>query len=130
VVGGLYLLDTNALLWALIQPKRLSRRARLVVETGKPKVSVASYWEVVIKAGKGKLPIPDPAAWWKRVSELAGEDHVLPIRSQHISALVHLPHLHHDPFDRILVAQAKAEGLTLVTPDSDIARYSVPVLWK
>ena len=130
MVGSLYLLDTNALLWALSQPKRLSRRARLAVESGKPKVSVASYWEVVIKVGKGKLPIPDPVAWWERVSELAGEDRILPIRSRHISALVNLPDLHHDPFDRILIAQARAESLILVTPDSDIARYSVPVLWK
>jgi len=126
----LHLLDTNALLWALSQPKRLSRRARLVVESGKLKVSVASYWEVVIKTGKGKLPIADPVAWWERVCQLAGEDHILPIRSRHISVLVHLPDVHHDPFDRILIAQAKAEGLTLVTPDSNIARYSVPVLWK
>ena len=130
MVAGLYLLDTNALLWALSQPKRLSRRACLVLETAQPKVSVASYWEVVIKVGKGKLPIPDPVAWWERVSQLVGEDHILPIRSRHISALVHVPDLHQDPFDRILIAQAKAEGLTLVTPDSDIARYSVPVLWK
>jgi PIN domain nuclease of toxin-antitoxin system len=101
-----------------------------VAESGKPKVSVASYWEVVIKASKGKLPIPNPVAWWERVCQLSGEDHILPIRGRHISAFVDLPTLHHDPFDRILVAKAKAEGLTLVTPDSNIARYSVSVFWK
>jgi PIN domain nuclease of toxin-antitoxin system len=126
----LYLLDTNVFLWALSQPKRLSRKARRVVENGKPKVSVASNWEVVIKVGKRKLPIADPSGWWTRVSQLAGEDHVLPIRSRHIDALVDLPDLHQDPFDRILIAQAKAEGLTLVAPASDIARYSAPVLWN
>jgi PIN domain nuclease of toxin-antitoxin system len=59
-----------------------------------------------------------------------GKDHIVPIRSRHISALASLPDLHHDPFDRILIAQARAERLILATPDSDIARYSVPVLWK
>lgn len=94
-----------------------------------PAVSVASYWEVAIKTAKGALPIPDPVAWWTRVTELAGHN-VLPSRSQHVSALVRLPALHKDPFDRILLAQAAAEGLTLITPDTQLARYPVNVVWK
>jgi PIN domain nuclease of toxin-antitoxin system len=90
---------------------------------------VASYWEVAIKAAGRKLPIADPAGWWRRVVELAGEDHVLAIRTRHIDGLVQLPELHYDPFDRILMAQAKAEGLTLVTSDREIRRYRIPVLW-
>jgi PIN domain nuclease of toxin-antitoxin system len=125
-----YLLDTNVLLWALAEPKRLTRKARAAVETGAPTVSVASYWEVAIKAARKKLPIADPVEWWRRVRAIAGEDHVLAIRSRHIDALVNLPALHSDPFDRILVAQAKAEGLTLVTADRDMARYGISVLWK
>jgi len=125
----LFLLDTGPILWTLVAPERLSPAAREVVEQGKAVLSVASYWEVVIKARKGLLPIPDPVNWWNRASALF-EGRVLPIRASHVSALAALPDLHRDPFDRILIAQTLAEGLALVTADEQIAAYPIKVLWK
>ena len=122
------LLDTSTLLWILTAPGRLSQPARDVVAAGTSVLSVASYWEVVIKARKGLLPIPDPVSWWTRTTELFGR-RILPIRASHVTALAALPDLHRDPFDRILIAQAVAEGLPLVTSDGQIAAYPVRVIW-
>jgi len=123
-----HLLDTSTLLWALGEPERLSTRAGRLVESGENVVSVASYWEVVIKTEKGLLSISDLATWWRRATELSAA-RVLNIRASHITALTALPMLHRDPFDRILVAQAKAEGLALVTNDASIGEYPIQTLW-
>jgi len=123
-----HLLDTSTLLWALGEPERLSARARRLVEASENVVSVASYWEVVIKTQKGLLSISDLGTWWRRATELTAA-RVLNIRASHITALAALPMLHRDPFDRILVAQAKAEGLALVTNDASIGGYPIRTLW-
>ena len=127
-VRSAHLLDTSTLLWALGEPERLSRTARRLVETGENVVSVASYWEVVIKTQKGLLTIGDLAAWWRRATELTSA-RILPIRPSHITALAALPMLHKDPFDRVLIAQATTEGLALVTNDGPIGEYAVPTIW-
>jgi PIN domain nuclease of toxin-antitoxin system len=98
------------------------------VEAGENVVSVASYWEVVIKTQKGLLTISDLATWWRRATELSAA-RVLQIRASHITALAALPILHKDPFDRILIAQAKAEGLALVTNDPSIGEYPIQTVW-
>ena len=123
-----HLLDTSTLLWALGSPERLSPRARRLVDAGENVVSVATYWEVVIKTQKGLLTIADLATWWRRATELVAA-HVLPIRASHVAALAALPMLHKDPFDRILIAQAVAEGLDLVTDDEPISKYPVHTIW-
>jgi PIN domain nuclease of toxin-antitoxin system len=123
-----HLLDTSTLLWALGEPERLSVKARRLVEAGENVVSVASYWEVVIKTQKGLLSISDLAGWWRQATELTVA-RVLPIRPSHITALAALPTLHKDPFDRILIAQAKAERLSLVTNDTPIRTYPVQTIW-
>jgi PIN domain nuclease of toxin-antitoxin system len=123
-----HLLDTSTLLWALGSPERLSPRARRVVDAGDNIVSVASYWEVVIKTQKGLLTIADIATWWRRATELMAA-RVLPIRASHVTALAALPMLHKDPFDRILIAQAVAEGVGLVTNDEPISDYPVRTIW-
>jgi PIN domain nuclease of toxin-antitoxin system len=128
VASSLHLLDTSTLLWALGAPERLSRRARTLVETGENVISVASYWEVVVKSQKGLLSINDLSTWWRRATESIGA-RTLPIRASHVSALASLPMLHKDPFDRMLAAQAIAEGLSFVTNDSQIASYAVRTLW-
>jgi PIN domain nuclease of toxin-antitoxin system len=115
-------------LWALGEPERLSSRARRLVEGGDNVVSVASSWEIVIKTQKGLLSISDLGTWWRRATELTAA-HTLNIRPSHIAALAALPMLHKDPFDRILIAQAKAEGLPLVTSDSSIGEYPIETLW-
>ena len=123
-----HLLDTSTLLWALESPERLSPRARRLVDAGENVVSVASYWEVVIKTQKGLLTIADLATWWRRATELMAA-RVLPIRASHVTALAALPMLHKDPFDRILIAQAIAEGLDVVTKDKPISDYPVGTIW-
>lgn len=126
---GPYLLDTSTILWALAAPERLSPSAREIFEAGNVLyLSVASYWEVIIKARKGQLAIGDPAAWWQTASKGLGAE-VLSIRANHVSVLQALPEYHRDPFDRILIAQAIADGLTLLTGDETIHRYPVPVHW-
>ena len=91
-------------------------------------MSVASYWEVVIKTQKGLLTIADLATWWRRATELMAA-RVLPIRASHVTALAALPMLHKDPFDRILIAQAVAERLDFVTNDEPISDYPVGTIW-
>lgn len=128
MVEGPYLLDTSTVIWSLALPERLSPKARKALAQGPLVLSVACYWEVVIKARKGLLRVPDPANWWSRAAALLGGS-VLSIRAAHISALAGLPDLHKDPFDRILIAQAAAEGFTLVTSDEIIRQYAVRSLW-
>jgi PIN domain nuclease of toxin-antitoxin system len=123
-----HLLDTSTLLWALGEPERLSPRARRLVEAGQNIVSVASYWEVVIKTQKGLLKIADLPTWWRRATDLTAA-RVLPIRASHVTSLAALPMLHKDPFDRILIAQAVAEGLDMVTDDEPIGGYPVRTIW-
>ena len=123
-----HLLDTSTLLWALVSPERLSPRVRRLVDAGEIVVSVASYWEVVVKTQKGLLSIPDLATWWRRATELIAV-RTLPIRATHVTALAALPMLHKDPFDRILIAQAIAEGLDFVTNDEHISSYTVRTIW-
>ena len=123
-----HLLDTSTLLWALGSPERLSPRARRLVDTGENIISVASYWEVVIKTQKGLLTIADLGTWWRRATELVAA-RVLPIRASHVTALTALPMLHKDPFDRMLIAQAVAEGLDFVTNDEPIGEYPVRTIW-
>lgn len=128
MVEGPFLLDTSTILWSLADPARLSRKARQAMSTGPRVLSVVSYWEVVIKSRKGLLDVADPISWWKRATALlAGE--VLSVRATHISALAGLPDLHKDPFDRMLIAQAVAEGLALVTNDGTVGRYAVKTVW-
>ena len=91
-------------------------------------MSVASYWEVVVKAGKGQLSIADPVSWWNRATT-ALASRVLTIRSNHVSTLSGLVEHHKDPFDRILIAQAIADGLTIITCDETIHRYPAMVRW-
>jgi PIN domain nuclease of toxin-antitoxin system len=123
-----HLLDTSTLLWALASPERLSPRARRLVDAGENIVSVASYWEIVIKTQKGLLTITDVATWWRRATDLMAAS-VLPVRASHVTALAALPMLHRDPFDRILIAQAVAEGLDFVTNDEPVREYSLPTIW-
>lgn len=117
------LLDTSAALFALAAPERLSAEARAAIVAGPILLSVASYWEVLLKSMKGKLDVGDPRVWWRdAVGQLAAAP--LLLRPEHVAAVYTLPPHHRDPFDRILIAQAIAEELTLITSDAEIARYA------
>jgi len=98
-------------------------RAR--IEGADVTVSVASLWEIAIKTALGKLDAPDdlPA----RVGEMGFE--MLPVEPDHAWAVRSLPHHHSDPFDRLLIAQAQAERMPIVTADPAFAAYDVPVVW-
>jgi PIN domain nuclease of toxin-antitoxin system len=117
------LLDTNAALFALAAPRRLSAKARAAILAGPVYLSVVSYWEVVLKSMKGKLDVGEPRTWWRdALAQLAATP--LALRPEHVSGVCVLPSHHKDPFDRILIAQAIAEDLPLVTADGEMASYS------
>ena len=122
------LLDTHLLLWAAGQPARLPARARALIKDPANQLifSAASLWEITIKCGLGRDDFRvDPRLLRRGLLDNGyGE---LPITSEHAVALDALPALHKDPFDRILVAQATVEGLTLLTADPAVAQYQGPV---
>lgn len=122
------LLDTHLLLWAAGHPNRLSATARSLIDNPENELlfSVASIWEVVIKRGLGRNDFQvDPRLLRRGLLDNGyGE---LPILSGHVVAIDSLPGIHKDPFDRVLVAQASVEGITLLTTDSLLAQYPGPI---
>ena len=122
-----YLLDTHAAIFSMGQSKSLSALARAAIAAGPNYLSLISYWEVVLKSMKGTLDVGDPRTWWSEALEqLAATP--LPLRPQHIAGVCALPAIHKDPFDRMLIAQATAEKLTLVSMDGKVARYASKTL--
>ena len=123
------LLDTHVLLWAAGEPNRLSRDARnlLLDEANRLHFSSASLWEVAIKSGLGREDFRVEAVRLRRLLVANGYAEV-PVTSDHALAVADLPPLHRDPFDRILIAQARAEGLRLVTTDDQVAQYGEGIL--
>ncbi|WP_328372332.1 type II toxin-antitoxin system VapC family toxin [Micromonospora zamorensis] len=119
------LLDTHVLLWWLSDDPILARETKDRIDT-EPEVylSPVTVWEVAIKHSLGKLAGPADLAERVRDADLRE----LPIRHDHAVVAGQLPLIHRDPFDRMLVAQALCEGLTLVTRDDRIQKYEVPVL--
>jgi PIN domain nuclease of toxin-antitoxin system len=122
------LLDTHVLLWAAGQPERLSTSARALI--GDPQnellFSPANLWEVVIKRELGREDFQVDARLLRRRLLANGYDE-LAITSEHVLAIGILPPIHKDPFDRLLVAQAIAEGIALLTADPIVAQYPAPV---
>lgn len=114
------LLDTHLLLLALAAPSRLSSKTRQRIESSEVFASAASIWEVSIKCALGKLQA-SPAEVLAGI-EPAGFDH-LDITGAHAAEVVNLPQLHKDPFDRLLVAQALVERMTLLTDDDTLGGY-------
>ena len=120
------LLDTHAFLWWLSDDSQLGRKARQAME--EPEnfvyVSAASAWEIALKRASGKLEAPGEIGEW--IEQSAFSD--LPIEVEHAVASAELPRHHQDPFDRLLVAQAQIENMTLVARDGEIAMYDVSIL--
>lgn len=117
------LLDTNTALRALTRPSSLKRDVRRAIEAGPNVLSTVAYWEVVLKAMKGLLEVDDLRTWWSdALEQLVATPLVL--RPEHVAEVQTLPPIHKDPFDRMLIAQAAVEGLTLLTTDRDVKRYA------
>lgn len=120
-----YLLDTHVLLWAMAEDPRLSPAHVHVLLGEAPRmISVASLWEIAIKTSLGKLGLREDL---RVVLDETGLE-LLPIAPEHVEAVARLPLLHRDPFDRMLVAQAQVEGLTLLSADPNVRAYPVPSL--
>ncbi|MCE9526666.1 MAG: type II toxin-antitoxin system VapC family toxin [Planctomycetales bacterium] len=125
------LLDTHAFLWFLANNPSLSSTALQAISNPQNDVfvSTVSAWEIAIKASSGKLTLARPfASIFPQQLALNNMD-LLPIEVPHLAGLFALPSFHRDPFDRLLVAQAIVEGMTLVTSDAQLANYPLPVLW-
>lgn len=117
------LIDTHAFLWAITDDARLSDRTRKIVKAPATEImlSVASVWEILIKAAAGKLNLPQPRGPYLRRILKTTSTAVLPVLLPHVLHLEHLPLHHRDPFDRIIVAQALEEGLPLITADAKLS---------
>lgn len=122
------LLDTHLLLRAAGEPRRLSKPARALIDNPENELlfSAASLWEVATKRGLGREDFKVDARLLRR-GLLDNGYRELPISSDHIVATESLPPIHRDPFDRILVAQATVEGITLLTIDSLVSQYPGPI---
>ena len=128
------LLDTHALLWYLNDSPLLPETARHVISsTEYVETSIASLWEIAIKIALGKMEV-DGASEPLTIRGIADDCRmsgidIVPISVDALAGLEQLPDIHKDPFDRLIVAQATCEGLTIVTKDANIQRYDVETIW-
>jgi len=120
------LLDTHVMLWAISDPGRLSDQARSAIasEENEVFVSVVSPWEIAIKKSRNRIEIPDDLDRGLESSRFK----LLPVLLRHTKAIETMPHHHRDPFDRMLVAQAIIDGMTLVTADRKLTHYAAALL--
>lgn len=124
-------MDTHAFLWFILDDPKLSERAKALIADGHNvvEISPASYWEIAIKISLGKYELPESFRIFIE-RELAGNNfRILPIEPRHTAGLIDLPFHHRDPFDRLLVAQAMAEQIPLVSADPALDAYPVTRLW-
>ena len=125
------LLDTHALMWTILTPARLSAKARDAISDARSRVlvSVINGWEIAVKKSLGKMAVPDDVE--ARITRACGGTgfELLAVELRHAFEVQSLPWHHKDPFDRLLVAQARVERLTLVSIDRVVRAYDVDVLW-
>lgn len=125
------LLDTHTFLWLNDESEQLSQTVKDLCDSGAHEfyLSLASPWEMQIKSQLGKLSLAMPIEELVSKNRLENNINLLPIDLSHISYLEQLPQHHKDPFDRIIIAQAIVEGMTIVTVDHAFADYSVQIVW-
>ena len=125
------LLDTHTFLWWIIDDPQLSQKARGLIGNGNNTLywSAASSWEVSIKYALGRLPLPESPEQFLPAEIEKNRIESLPIIDAHAFGAGQLPHHHRDPFDRMLVAQAQAESLTLLSDDQQLSYYDVEIQW-
>jgi PIN domain nuclease of toxin-antitoxin system len=126
-----FLLDTHVVVWAIYEPHRISSRVKLILEdpTNELIVSHATLWELLNKVGRGQLRLTTGS-----VTEVFGRIQslgitLMAVNLDDILAAASLHHYHSDPFDRMLIAQALAEGVSLVTDDKEIRQYPIQTIW-
>ena len=124
------LLDTHVWLWWNTEPERLSPAVLKQVADPRNEVflSAASIWEMAIKRGLGKLPIPEAVAAYVTRRLAADNVESLSVSAEHAAAVESLDRLHNDPFDRLLIVQARHEGLRLLTTDEKVLAYGTPAI--
>jgi PIN domain nuclease of toxin-antitoxin system len=128
-VKALYLLDTHTFLWMNSAPERLGSARDLIADAeNELLLSAVVSWEISIKWALGRLPLPDPPATWlpQRVRETRST--LLDIGIEHTLGVAALPPHHTDPFDRLLIAQALAENVPIITTDRAFAQYDVDLV--
>jgi PIN domain nuclease of toxin-antitoxin system len=125
------LLDTCSFLWLVSDSSELSQNARQLFEDPANDVylSVASAWEIIVKHNLGKLPLPELPHVFIKNNRLSHRMETLPLDEAAVLQLSRLPEYHKDPFDRVIICQAIAGGMTILTPDTHISRYPVRVEW-
>jgi PIN domain nuclease of toxin-antitoxin system len=125
------LLDTHSFLWWIMDDPRLSRRARSFIADGRNEIffSAASGWEIVIKAQRNRLRLPDTPEGFVAEQLTVNGFQSLPILLSHALNVYELSEHHRDPFDRLLIVQSRLEDLPLITADQDIAKYDVEMIW-
>lgn len=125
------LLDTHAFLWLINGDEKLSSNARQAIEKidARRFISIASLWEMTIKSSIGKLTIPLPVDVFYKEYIVDNDISVLPITAKHLDIVHDLPFHHKDPFDRLIIAQALTENLTVVSCDTHFSSYKLDLLW-
>ena len=124
-------MDTGVIIHSQITPLKLNRQAIALLEdiSSELYISAVSSWEITIKAGTGKLTLPErPSEFVVRAIQLMSL-RLLDITHSHVAALENLPNYHQDPFDRMLIAQARSEELVLLTTDHNFDKYEVEMFW-
>ena len=126
------LLDSHAFIWLTESPERVPLAVLSEFERSDTEIylSIASVWEMQLKALKGDLKLYAPLIDIVAVEQQQNGLSILGLRSDHVWALADLPAHHRDPFDRMLIAQAQVEDMHLVTADRNIAKYKVKTLWQ
>jgi PIN domain nuclease of toxin-antitoxin system len=125
------LLDTHAFLWFILDDPQLSPLAKATIEepANDVEVSPATYWEIAIKIRLGKYTLPQPYSPFVEEQIAVNHFRILHIEPRHAAVLTTMPMHHKDPFDRLLVAQALAEAIPIVSADPALAPYGVTRLW-
>lgn len=121
-----YLLDTNAFIWFIEGNPRLGKTSTEIVKDPENKIfySLISIWEIILKQSKGKLKVPQDI---KKAVDYSRFEQI-DLKLNHVLTVKKLKPIHKDPFDRMLIAQAKSENLTIITSDSKIIKYNVKTL--
>ncbi len=125
------LLDTHAFLWFILDDPKLSDKARgLIADPDNVvEISPASYWEIAIKISLKKYTLPESYETFMDRELKQNSFRILPIEPKHTAILTELPFHHRDPFDRLLIAQAKSENIPLVSTDAAMDAYPIKRLW-